>query len=87
MDFDRKRLVTGSLDRLILVYDVLSLKFLGKLEGHKVREIFIWFKIKRVLLKLQALETGWNTLCSVVSEQTLFGIVGFIGDNLEYGHF
>jgi hypothetical protein len=36
MDYDKRRLVTGSLDRFILAYDIRNLSFIGKLEGHKV---------------------------------------------------
>jgi len=35
MDFDKNRLVTGGMDRLIFVYDIRTFKRLGKLEGHK----------------------------------------------------
>jgi hypothetical protein len=36
MDYDRKRLVTGSLDQIIYIYDFKDGICLGKLEGHKV---------------------------------------------------
>lgn len=35
MDFDKKRLVTGSKDRIIYVYDLKDYKKIGKLIGHK----------------------------------------------------
>ena len=40
MDFDKKRLVTGGLDRVINVYDIKTTKNIGKLEGHKLMKIF-----------------------------------------------
>jgi hypothetical protein len=36
MDFDKKRLVTGGMDRLIYAYDIKNGRKIGKLEGHKV---------------------------------------------------
>lgn len=35
IDGDKKRLVTGGLDRLIFVYDSKDYQWLGKLESHK----------------------------------------------------
>lgn len=35
MDYDKKRLVTGGLDRIIYVYALKNGKKIGKLEGHK----------------------------------------------------
>jgi hypothetical protein len=37
MDFDKRRFVTGGLDRAINVYDLKNARHIGKLEGHKVR--------------------------------------------------
>lgn len=36
IDYDKKRIVTGGLDRMIFVYDFKEGKCLGRLEGHKV---------------------------------------------------
>ena len=36
IDYDRKKMATGSLDRLIFVYDIIDNFCIGKLEGHKV---------------------------------------------------
>jgi WD40 repeat protein len=39
MDFDRRRLVTGGLDRIINIYDMKSADNIGHLEGHKVAKL------------------------------------------------
>ena len=36
MDYDKRRLITGSMDRSIVVYDVRNGEFIKKLKGHKV---------------------------------------------------
>ncbi len=36
MDYDKRRLITGSMDRSIVVYDVRNGEYIKKLGGHKV---------------------------------------------------
>jgi hypothetical protein len=36
MDFDKRRLVTGGLDRVINIYDIKTADNIGRLEGHMV---------------------------------------------------
>ena len=39
MDYDKRRLITGSMDRTMVVYDVRNGEFIRKLKGHKVMMI------------------------------------------------
>ena len=49
MDYDKRRLITGSMDRSVVVYDVRNGEFIKKLNGHKV-EMKILFLIQLFII-------------------------------------
>lgn len=36
MDYDKRRLITGGMDRLIIVFDIRNGQLIRRLKGHKV---------------------------------------------------